>query len=138
MPNVSIPIAIQRKPEVLERLSNGELVRDIAESFGVSREQISRTLASDPEYQAAMRESLDARMEQREKEVECAEDGITLARADKLLTHARWRAERLNAAVYGQQRQAVAVHTDGPATINIVSYSDSTSTPATDNIIDAS
>ena len=125
--NGIIPIAIQRKSEVIERLSNGELVRDIAASIGVSREQISRTLASDPDYQAAMREALDARLEQREYEVECAEDGITLARADKLLTHARWRAERLNPGTYGQVKQAMQVTTDGPATIQIISYAD---TPA--------
>lgn len=105
-------------------LAEGALTKHIAQHLGISREALSRALTDDPEYQQAMREALDARMEQREEELEGAQDGITLARARELLSHARWRAERLNPAKYGAQKQAVAIQTEGPAKIMVVSYAD--------------
>lgn len=131
MGNVSVPIAQQRKQEVLQMLAEGALTKHIAQHLGITREALSRAMASDPDYQAAMREALDARMEQREEELESAQDGITLARARELLSHARWRAERLNPNKYGAKQQAVAVQTDGPAKIVVVSYGGDT--PAIDN-----
>lgn len=125
MPNVSIPIAVQQKDLVLERLANGVLVKDIATELGVARETISRALSKDPDYQAAIAEALEARLEQRENELENARDGITLARSRELLAHARWRAERLNPQRWGQMKQAVQVNAgDGQVQVNIVSFSD--------------
>ncbi len=103
-----VPTAIKHKPEILERLSNGETVASIAKSLGIARETLSRTLAHDADYQQAFTEALDARLDQREQELEQASDNITLARARELLSHARWRAERLNPARYGQ-RPSVAI-----------------------------
>ena len=129
--NGLVPIAIQHRTEIIERLAAGELVREIAASMGIHRMTISTVLASDPEYQAAITEAIEARMEKYEAALdsESLADGLSLARVKEQLSHIRWKAERLLSHKYGQVRQAVAVHTDGAATINIVSYSD---TPSTD------
>ena len=42
-------------------------------------------------------------MDQREKELECADSNVSVTRADRLLGHARWLAERLDAETYGQR-----------------------------------
>ncbi len=108
MPNVSVPTAVKHKEEIIARLTQGELIKDIAADLGVSRQVISRYLASDPDYQAAFTEALDSRLDQRESELEQANDQLSLARARELLSHARWRAERLNPSRYGQ-RPSVAI-----------------------------
>ena len=124
MPNISVPIAIQRKAEVLEMLASGHLVRDIAEHLGCVRESISRALANDPEYQAAMAESFTARLEQRESELESAEDHVSLTRADRLLNHQRWLCERRLPNLYGQ-RPTTAVQVNGEGSqVRIVSWRD--------------
>jgi len=126
MPNVSIPIAIQKREEIIERLAAGELVREIAASMGIHRMSISAVLSKDPEYQAAISEAIEARMEKYEAALdsEALVDGLSLARVKEQLSHVRWKAERLLSHKYGQVRQAVQVNTDGPATINIVSWGD--------------
>ncbi len=108
MPNVSVPTAVKHKEEIIARLTQGELIKDIAADLGVSRQVISRYLANDPDYQAAFTEALDSRLDQRESELEQANDQLSLARARELLSHARWRAERLNPSRYGQ-RPSVAI-----------------------------
>lgn len=124
MGNVSVPIAVQRKEEILQRLAQGELVRNIAKDLGIHRMSISHVLANDPEYQAAIAEALEARLEMADEALERAEDGLSLARAREQHVAARWRAERLNPAKYGAQKQAVAIQTEGPAKIMVVSYAD--------------
>lgn len=120
-------VAITHRSDIIDRVAQGERLVDIAASYGVTYAAISLVLSKDPEYQDARQRGLDAKLEQRETELETAQDGLTIARARELLSHARWRAERLNPATYGQQRQSVQVNTDGPATINIVSWADSNS-----------
>lgn len=126
MPNVSIPTAIKHREEIIERLAAGELVREIADSLGCHRMSISTVLAKDPEYQAAIAEAIEARMEKYEAALdsESLNDGLSLARVKEQLSHVRWKAERLLSHKYGQVRQAVQVNTEGPATINIVSWAD--------------
>lgn len=124
MPNVSVPVAIQHKQEIIERLSSGELVRDIAASLGVHRMSITGQLSDDPEYKAAIAEALEARLERAETSIDSAEDGLALARAREQATMARWRAERMLPHKYGQMKQAIQVNSDGPTSVKIVSWSE--------------
>jgi len=126
MPNVSVPIAIQKRDYILQELSNGKLVRQIADELGCHRMSISHTLAADPEYQAAIHEALEARLEMADIALETAHDGLSLQRAREQHVAARWRAERLYSSKYGQ-RPSTAVQINGEGsgmTVNIVSYAD--------------
>ena len=136
LPNVSTPVAIQHLDEVLSRLSLGETCADVAETYSVTPQAISHALAkhAPDEYQDALRMQAEASMHGYEKMLLDAPDGLSVSRARELLAHARWRAERLNPAKWGQQRQAVQVNTTGPATINIVSYAEHTQGDALLNI----
>ena len=127
MPNVSVPIAIQKKDYILEQLSNGKLVRQIAEELGCHRMSISAVLSKDPDYQAAIAEALEARLEMADEALETAGDGLSLARAREQHVVARWRAERLLPGKYGQVRQAVQVNAgEGTVQVNIVQFGDET------------
>jgi hypothetical protein len=99
-------IAIQRKPEILERLANGHRLIDIAADLGLkTHSAIVNVLADDPEYRAAREVGALVRIETRETEMESADDSVTVARARELLSHARWRAEREFPARWGQKTE---------------------------------
>jgi hypothetical protein len=87
-------LAIIHKQEIIERLSSGEYLKVIAHDYLITPSAICNQLADDPDYQAAREASLEARMDDRESELEEATDMISVSRASKLLSHAAWRAER--------------------------------------------
>lgn len=116
------------KQTIIERLSNGDKLKHIAADLGIHRVSISRALARDPEYQVAISEAIDARLE--DAEIQLEESGahghvaVTLAR--EVLAHQRWRAERLLPGKYAPVKQAVQVNAaDGQVQVNIVSWNDS-------------
>jgi hypothetical protein len=91
---------------VLERVQAGEKLTDIAQSLGLkTHAAIARAFRDDPEYQEARLVGVEARMEMRERELEVADESVTVARARDLLSHARWRAEREFPERWGQHNQ---------------------------------
>ena len=63
------------------------------------------TLRDDKDYQEALRVGLIGKLENREGELEKAETNVTVTRADRLLGHARWWAERLDPQRFGQLKE---------------------------------
>ena len=102
-------IAIIHKAEIIQGLLHGKRLSDIASELGVSHQALSEPLKDDPDYIAAMDASLDVRMDQREDQLEEAQDQLAVARARELLSHARFRAERLAPQRWGKQPDAVPV-----------------------------
>ena len=99
-------------------------MKDIAADLGINRVSISAALAADPEYKAAQAEAIDARLEQAEAALMNSEDGLSLGRNRELLSHARWRAERMLPHIYARPSSAVQINSDGPATVKIISWND--------------
>ena len=126
MPNVSVPIAVTHQDDILERIAAGERIADIALEYGRTGPALTMALAKHlpAEYDAALKSQAESRMLKYEIELENAPDGLSVSRARELLAQSRWKLERLNPQRWGQVRQAVQVNTDGPATINIVSWAD--------------
>ena len=90
-------IAILHKDEILKRVTKGDKISTIGESFGVSQQAISKQLLKDPEWVEARMSGALARIEHWEKEVEKIDpdtNQVMLGRAKEMLSHARWRAER--------------------------------------------
>lgn len=108
---LSMPaVAIVHRDKIIERLSKGDRLIDIARDLGVTTHAaISKHLANDPDYQEARAASVEARMDIRETDLENAEDSVTVARARELLSHARWRAEREFPGKWGQKNQSISV-----------------------------
>jgi hypothetical protein len=117
-------IAIQRKPEILKRMANGDRLVDIASDLGVTRSAISNQLLDEPEYRAARESGALARIEKWEQHIEgmnCKEEAaqVSLARAREMLAHARWRAEREFPGRWGQKNETTV---DARLTIEIVKF----------------
>lgn len=101
--------AITHKEFIIKSLLDGKRLSDIARQLGVSHQALSAPLQDDPDYLAAMDASLDVRMDQREDELESAQDQLAVARARELLSHARFRAERLAPARWGKVAESAPV-----------------------------
>jgi hypothetical protein len=97
-------IAIKRKPEILRRMATGEPLTKIALDLGyTSNAGIIERLGNDPDYELALQQGAFARLEKREGELEQAADNVSVTRADRLLGHARWLAERIDRKRFGDQ-----------------------------------
>ena len=122
------PVAIKHKAEIIKRISNGEPVTDIAKSLGYADHSgIIHRLGDDEEYKAAMRASVFAKIEKREKELENATDSVSVTKSDRLLGHARWWAERLD-----PQRFNAKVEGNAGITVQVI-INDPTKTITVDN-----
>lgn len=105
-------IAVVHKTEILERISKGEKIADIAKDFGISQPAISKALLDDPEWIEARKAGALSRIERWEKEIEeigADSNSVMLGRAREMLSHARWRAEREFPQTWGQQKQTINI-----------------------------
>ena len=99
--------AIVHREEVIERIAAGEPLTGIAHDLGyASHSGIVERLGDDPEYQKALRSGIIGKIERREKQLEEADSNVTVTRADRLLGHARWWAERLDRDRFGVKNDA--------------------------------
>ena len=95
------------KDEIVARIAKGEPLTSIARDLGYSSHQgIVERLGEDKDYQAAMRSGIIGKIEKREGELELADSNVAVTRADRLLGHARWWAERLDPQRFGQLKDA--------------------------------
>ncbi len=87
-------------------MSLGEPITKIAQSLGYADHAgIINRIGDDPDYQAALRSGLIGKIEKREDELELADTNVTVTRADRLLGHARWWAERLDPGRFGNRTE---------------------------------
>lgn len=103
------PVAVQRKPEILERVAKGEFLSSIAQSFGITHPAISQVLANDPDYRQARRDGAQKRLEEQYAKLEGAKTQLTLARARETWKAASWFAEREFPDQWGQKNQSISV-----------------------------
>lgn len=99
-------VASIHREQILQRVSKGEYLKDIAASLNVSKQAISQVLKDDPEYQQAMEEGMAARLdnahsllaeitEDREINGEKAKELLDIARIREIgIRRLEWRAER--------------------------------------------
>mgnify|MGYP001605672671 CR=1 FL=1 len=104
-------IAIQHREQILQSIAAGQRLTDIAASLGLkTHSAIVNRLGNDPEYIIARETGAEARLEARERDLEGAMESVTVARADKLLGHARWRCEREFPHRWGAKQQLTVEH----------------------------
>lgn len=119
-----VPDADER---IIDALSQGQSIYALADAFNVARLSIQRRAWKHPDYADAMATCVQARMEQREAELERADNNVAVTRADRLLGHARWLAERSCPDRWGQKGgtgsvnvQVVIQKPDAAAHIDVV------------------
>ena len=122
MPAPGYAIALKHKDEILRRMALGQPITTIAHDLGYADHSgIIHRLGEDKDYQAALRAGLVGKLEHREKELENADTNITVTRADRLLGHARWWAERLDPQRFGAVQKLTGAD-GGPITVELVSF----------------
>ena len=88
-------LALIHKPEILAQIAQGKRLTDIAHALGYKdHSAIVHRLRDDPAYLQAREIGAEARLDQREADLETASDSVTIARARELMSQARWRCER--------------------------------------------
>lgn len=117
---------------IMERVAEGELLRDIAKDYGVSRAAVSVHImrhADKEQWIEVKRLSAAARLELTESEFEAADDTVTLARVRDAAQHRRWRAEREHPEVYAA-KPTTAVQINGDSmSVQVVSFASNTASP---------
>ena len=110
MPNVSVPIALQHRDEIIRRISHGETAASIAKELGCHKSQITRGLKDDPEYLEAQIEYHATRLDTAEQMIlDAATHDDATSRASRASAAAAlwkaysWRAEREQRRIWGQQ-----------------------------------
>ena len=95
----------QNRDLILKRMENGEGLTSIAKDLGyTSSAAIWQRLGKDKDYDSALRTGLLSKIEKRENELAAAESNVHVTRADRLLGHARWMAERLDPARFAAKQ----------------------------------
>ena len=89
---------------ILQRYLSDESTKDIAASYGITRQALGQFLLkhAEEEWKDAQVARALARKEQAEDEIERAGDALSLARARELLRAAQWDLERVCRRIYGQ------------------------------------
>lgn len=87
-------IAIERKAEVLQHLSNGKRLSDIAPLLGVGVTAISNALKDDKEYRDALHVGFSRRIDMAEDAISEAREQVDVSRARAYWGAMAWRAER--------------------------------------------
>lgn len=103
--------------KLLAGLASGKSLRAIANEFGVTDVAVLNRVRKYDSYKDTIKLSVDLRMGKRELELERATDNVSVTRADRLLGHARWLAERLDHETYGKDGVA-----GGSISIQVVNY----------------
>ncbi len=88
---------------ILEGIAAGRSLRSIADQYGVHDTAILRRAQKHEQYQAMKEIGSELRMDLREWELESADNNVSVTRADRLLGHARWLAERSCPERWGQK-----------------------------------
>ena len=90
-----IPIALENREAIIEAVSKGERLIDIAKRYGLKTHSgIANHLAQDPEYKLARLNGAHTRLEVREIELENCTTMVEVSKHRDLLSHQRWRCER--------------------------------------------
>ena len=97
---------------IVSRVADGKSIKAIAEPLGVSTTAVLKRAEQHPEYRPALRTSLRLLLQRREADLESAESNVTVTRADRLLGHARWLAERCDPESFGQRTHVTVEHVD--------------------------
>ena len=122
---------------IIEQIVAGKSILQLADQYQVNRLGIQRRAWRHPDYPDAIRTCVEARLAKREDELEHAGNNVAVTRADRLLGHARWLAERTCPDIYGDKRggagnvsvQVVIQSPSGNVQCNTSQVIDSVATP---------
>ena len=109
--------------ELLKGVQEGRSMLSLAKEYGVSDNAIWKRVKQHPEYKTALETGIELRMDLREEQLEGAATNVDVTRADRLLGHARWLAERTAPQRFGQINKLAGAD-GGPIQVQIVRFGD--------------
>jgi len=107
--------------KLLDGIAAGRSLKSLGEEFNVSDQAVYRPLIEHPDYRSRQAVGLELRMDRRECQLEAAETNVHVTRADRLLGHARWLAERCAPERFGQKTMLTGAD-GGPIQVQIVRF----------------
>jgi len=115
----------------LARYLSDESTKDIAESYGITRQALGQWLlkTAEQEWKDAQVARAIARKEQADEEIEGAADILSLGRAREKLRSAQWDLERVCRRIYGQDQPPPG----SAVQINIMLRRDTPNNPGNDS-----
>ena len=120
--NGVVSLSTQHLDTILARMRRGDSLTTIAHDLGYADHSgIAHRLDNDPEFRSALRSGIIGKLEKREQELGEATQNVTVTRADRLLGHARWWAERLDPARFGQLTKLTGAD-GGPIQVQVVRF----------------
>ena len=102
---MSQAVAVQHREEILERVRAGEILREIATDFGVSKQALHKVLIDDPEYREAKRLQAASMIEQAKEKTWAASDPVDIAHAREVTKFAFRYAESVDAANWAPRQK---------------------------------
>ena len=108
--------------KLLDGIGAGRSLLSLADQYNVSDVAVLHRLQKHPAYKQHQEIGIELRMDLREKELESANTNVSVTRADRLLGHARWLAERTAPARYGQVSKLTGADGSGPVQVQIVKF----------------
>lgn len=111
-PNLPARLGDAEPLTILRRYLSDESTKDIAASYGVTRQALGQFLLkhAEQDWKDAQVARALARKEQAEDMIESAGDALSLARARELLRAAQWDLERVCRRIYGQDGPPAGVN----------------------------
>ena len=109
----SLPALRSTSPQaILQRYLSDESTKDIAATYGVTRQALGQYLlkVAEEDWKEAQVSRAIARKEKAEDDLETAADALSLARARELLKAAQWDLERVCRRIYGEDRTNLQVN----------------------------
>lgn len=83
------------REKILQRIKDGEMAIEVAQSLGMSKSSISERFKNDPEYLEAREVGMEVILDEGRKALREAGDDLNLARVREIhLRRDEWRAER--------------------------------------------
>ena len=105
-------LALIHKQSIVERIAQGEYMKDIAASLNVSPAAISQVLAKDPDYSAARECGIKVKLEKYQGDIDTAPDALNLARAREAFRAQSWIAERECPSRWGNKQEITHINHD--------------------------
>jgi hypothetical protein len=105
----NLPALCKANPqEILLRYLSDESTKDIAASYGVTRQALGKHLLkhAEADWKEAQVARAIARKEKAEDDLENAKDPLALAKARELFKAATWDLERVCRRIYGEERNS--------------------------------
>ena len=98
-------VAIQHRKSILEQLSSGYLLKQIAAQYGVSKQAIQQALKGDEGYKQALKNQAESLIEEAKEETWAAREALDIARAREMVRFAFRYGESVDPEAWGQRTQ---------------------------------